>query len=557
MAISFPPHFHSGIRPREADGPRPAVAPADAPATVAWRPWGTDAFTQAQVRGRPVLLFLETAWSAACRAMERDVFADPALARLIQAETVPVRVDADRRPDIADRYTQGGWPTTLFLTPEGEPLAGGTYLDAPELTRLLTRVVSTGAARRSELAVRAHRVTAGSGSDDVEPGAAAVDAADDAQAARSELAWIVERLHASVDPEHGGFGRGAKFPHAAALNFALAYGSETQDTALIDLALQSLDRLAAGGLSAPDGAFYRGCAGRDWSAPDAAKLLETQAELIPVLLDAWIMTGDDAYRDRALAALAFIERTLHDGPRGGFFASQAPDGSIDRVLLTDANARTITALLHAGRVLSDTSFTERAVQAIERIIPVSYVRRAGLAHVIVPGADSAGVDLVSDDSAGTDSARPDSSKPDSASPGSARNGDRAQVRGLLTDQAYASAALLDAGVAVGEPAYVELAEELMRSTVRKLWRPGRGFADRLPSSAGAGDVGLLAEPVYPFAANAVAARVLLRLGAGANRPDLLESAHAALRALGAVYRQQDVLSAELGLTRLAAAHLSA
>jgi hypothetical protein len=97
----------------------------------------------------------------------------------------------------------------------------------------------------------------------------------------------------------------------------------------------------------------------------------------------------------------------------------------------------------------------------------------------------------------------------------------------------------------------------MRSAIRKLWRPGRGFADRLPSSAGAGDVGLLAMPVYPFAANAVAARVLFRLGRGADRPDLLALARSATDALGAVYQQQDVLGAELGLTRLAGADTAA
>jgi uncharacterized protein YyaL (SSP411 family) len=515
---------------------------------IRWLPWGTEAFSRAQSGGRPVLLSLVTSWSAACQALDRDVFSDPGLARAIEEAAVPIRVDADRRPDLAERYTQGGWPTTLFLTPEGDLLAGCAWPDAARLTALVTGVAAALRERRQELALLAQRhrasasASAGGGAAAVilpaapaEPDpagagdavAASRDAADEESTAAATLSWIADRVVADFDPDHGGFSAGdaGKFPLAAPLAFALWQGARIGDARLLDVAFITLDRMAAGALSAADGAFHRGCARRDWSEPDEARLLETQAELIPLYLDAWALTGVPGYRARAESALGFVDRTLRDPARGGFFASQAPDGSIDRVLLTDANAKMIGALLRAGRVFEDTTFLERAAQAIERLVPAAYQRQAGVAHIVTP-ADAPG-------DAGGHAA-----------------GDVAQVRGLLADQVHASAALLETGLAVGEPVYVELAEELMRGALRKLWRPGAGLADRIRSTAGAGNVGLLADPLYPFATNAAAARVLIRLGRDANRADLLESAHATLKILGHTYREQGMLSAELGLALL-------
>jgi uncharacterized protein YyaL (SSP411 family) len=514
-------------------------------AAIRWLPWSTEAFARAQTSGRPVLLSVVTSWSAACQALDRDLFSDPGLARAIEERTVPIRVDADRRPDLAERYTQGGWPTTLFLTPEGDLLAGCPWQDAARLTTLVTGVAAALTTRRQELALLAqrHRASASVGvGSSANAGVAAMvaasrDAAADESTAAATLSRTADRLLADFDPDHGGFlaGRQAgdeeagKFPVAAPLAFALWQGARTEDARLLDVAFVTLDRMATGGLSAPDGAFHRGCARRDWSEPDEARLLETQAELIPVYLDAWTLTGVPNFRARAESALDFVDRTLRDPRRGGYFASQAPDGSIDRVLLTDANAKMIGALLRAGRAFEETTFLERAAQAIERLVPVAYQRQAGVAHVVTPAPDS------------------DASEQASAADAA---GDGAQVRGLLADQVHASAALLETGLAVGESVYVDLAEELMRGALRKLWRPEFGLADRIRSTAGAGNVGLLADPVYPFATNAAAARVLIRLGRDAERSDLLESAHATLKILDRRYQQQGILSAELGLALL-------
>jgi uncharacterized protein YyaL (SSP411 family) len=278
---------------------------------------------------------------------------------------------------------------------------------------------------------------------------------------------------------------------------------------MLDVAITTLDRMGWDGLSAEaEGAFHYACARADWTEPDRAHLLDVQADMIRLYLDAWTITGADRYRDRARDAWAYVDRTLHDRANGGFFASEHA-GQVDRVLLTDANARMIRTLLHAAQVLDDVTLAETAARAAERIMPAVYGRGAGVAHVL----DT-----------------------------------HARVRGLLTDQVHASAAMFDLGQASGDPTYLDLADELMRSSLRKLWDARLGvFVDRLQSSAGAGDVGLLGDPYRPFALNAEAARLLERLGRQTGLEEFLARAADVRRWLDGNYSTQGISSAEYGL----------
>jgi uncharacterized protein YyaL (SSP411 family) len=169
----------------------------------------------------------------------------------------------------------------------------------------------------------------------------------------------------------------------------------------------------------------------------------------------------------------------------------------------------IRTLLHAARLFDDVTMAETAARAAERIMPAVYGRGAGVAHVL----DT-----------------------------------HARVRGLLTDQVHASAAMFDLGQASGDPTYLDLSDELMRSSLRKLWDARLGaFVDRLPSSAGAGDVGLLGDPYRPFVLNAEAARLLERLGRQTGHDEFLARAADVRRWLDGNYSAQGISSAEYGL----------
>src|SRR6185436_12198674 len=109
---------------------------------VDWQPWSAETFERAAREGKPVLLSIAAAWCRACHEMDRTTYADPAVAALIAGRFVAVRVDADRRPDINERYNLGGWPTTAFLTADGALITGGTFVPLERMASVLTRVAA-------------------------------------------------------------------------------------------------------------------------------------------------------------------------------------------------------------------------------------------------------------------------------------------------------------------------------------------------------------------------------------------------------------------------------
>ena len=184
---------------------------------IRWRAWGADAFAEAHAARRPVLLSIHVAWSAACRQMDDETFADPAVVALVDDRLVPIRVDADQRPDIGERYSLGGWPTTVFLTPDGECLGGGTFVEPDRLRAALEDVSASFESRRDEIwrsglearRRRAATVHASAGLDDTAP------------------ARVAMRLRETFDETWAGFGLGVKVPDEAPLAFALRHGVAT------------------------------------------------------------------------------------------------------------------------------------------------------------------------------------------------------------------------------------------------------------------------------------------------------------------------------------------
>ena len=123
--------------------------------SIAWREWGAEAFARATAEHKPILLFVGAAWCRWTAEMDRFSYRDPRVVHLVADRFLPVRVDAERRPDVSARYTLDGWPTTAFLTPDGDLLGGGTYLDADALATVLADVAGAFAGRRADIADRA------------------------------------------------------------------------------------------------------------------------------------------------------------------------------------------------------------------------------------------------------------------------------------------------------------------------------------------------------------------------------------------------------------------
>ena len=476
---------------------------------VEWRSWGRAAFDEARAGQVPVLLALGPHWCPGTAAMLRGAYADPRVADLLDERFVPIRVDAEERPDIGERYGLGAWPTTAFLTPGGHVLGGETYATAERLRDLLPRVADAFEQQRDAIAER--------GAVPAPQPAVLLAGAPDPDVG----AWVGGHLLAQFDAQHGGFGAGAKRVHAAALELAWRRAGDG-DEAFAAVVERTLRAMAGGGLyDEIDGGVFRYCARRDWTEPATEKLLAVNAEALRLFL----LPGVEACFDRAIGVVGYVRRTLADSTpdHAGFFASQQGDPAyyrqqadgeplngappVDRAVYADGTATMARAFAAASETLRDSSLLEFAVDAMEHVVAGTYERGGGIAH---------------------------------------RAGSRTGVRGLLADQVQASAALLDLHELTGREAYLDIAQELMHFALQHLWDAARGggFLDRVRT---AGDVGLLRDPVRPFAVNCEAARVLLRLARITSDPDLHGRAAATLASQTPVARAHGVDAAPYAL----------
>jgi uncharacterized protein len=292
---------------------------------VDWRPWGEEAFSQARRSRKPLLVSIGYSACHWCHVMERESFADEATAALMNELFVSVKVDREERPDVDAVYMdavvaltgQGGWPLTAFLTPYGEPFFGGTYFPPeprhglPSFRQVLRAVSDAYRERPEDVAAQAEAlVGALRRSAETEPSREPLTA---------ELLAEAERvLLAQLDPRWGGFGHAPKFPPASALEFLLRRGS-------LDAVRLTLDGMSAGGMyDLVGGGFHRYSVDAQWLVPHFEKMLYDNALLVPPYLHAWLLTGDERYRNVAEQTLDYMVRELRL-PGGGFASSQDAD----------------------------------------------------------------------------------------------------------------------------------------------------------------------------------------------------------------------------------------
>ncbi|WP_135304280.1 DUF255 domain-containing protein [Haloarcula amylovorans] len=268
---------------------------------VEWREWGPAAFERAAGSGKPILLSLTVPWSAECRAMDRGVFGEPRIAANINDGFVPVRVDADRNPRVRERYTMGGFPSTVFLTPEGEVITGATFLGPEGFRGILDSVRESWDAKGAAAGSIPRQLR------DEEPPAGEM---------RPRIEeHMIEQLLGAFDEEFGGWGTDVKFPLPRTIEFALVRAR--------DQATRTLEAVRTHLLDTYDGGFFRYGTGRDWSNPRREKLTDENAALVRAFAHGYRYTGTDAYRDAARRTVEYLTTDLWTGE--AFAASQAGD----------------------------------------------------------------------------------------------------------------------------------------------------------------------------------------------------------------------------------------
>jgi len=303
---------------------------------VDWYPWGEEAFAAAREQDKPILLSIGYAACHWCHVMERESFEDPQTAAYMNEHFINIKVDREERPDVDDIYMQatllfnrgnGGWPMTVFLTPDGHPFHAGTYFPPeprygmPSFRQVMEAVVETWRKKRGEVE-RAGRALA----EELSRAMAAGLTREPELLTPAILDDAAQEMLRRTDPLHGGLTRGApKFPNPINLEFLLRYHAATGHEPAREVVLFTLRKMARGGLyDQLGGGFHRYSVDERWLVPHFEKMLYDNALLSRVYLHAWQISGDPFLREIAEETLDYVLREM-TSPEGAFYSTQDAD----------------------------------------------------------------------------------------------------------------------------------------------------------------------------------------------------------------------------------------
>jgi len=304
---------------------------------INWYEWGEDAFGLAKSLDKPILLDIGAVWCHWCHVIDRESYENPIIAKIINEHFIPVKVDRDERPDVDSRYQsaisaisgQGGWPLTGFLMPDGKPFFGGTYFPPedtggrPGFRRILLAVADAYQNKRDELLKTSEAL------------AEAVAKAEAFAGARAEFdLGVIDSQISSLtqlfDLRNGGFGKAPKFPHASAVDLLFARYRQTGEKHLLAMAENTLEKMAKGGVyDQLAGGFHRYSVDERWLVPHFEKMSYDNSELLRNYLHGWQATRNPFLKQTAESIIAWVNQELSDHAKGGFYASQDADVSLD------------------------------------------------------------------------------------------------------------------------------------------------------------------------------------------------------------------------------------
>jgi len=299
---------------------------------VDWYSWGDEAFEKARKENKPVLLSIGYSACHWCHVMERESFENEKIATLMNELFVNIKVDREERPDLDEIYMnavqmltgRGGWPMTIFLTPEAKPFYGGTYFPPedrqgmPGFPKILQGVAQAYRERPADveksvaqiLDTLHHMAESQPSEKDFAPGT---------------IAESCEKIARAYDSENGGLGQAPKFPNAGVYELFLRYYSESGEERYLTMVAHTLTKMAQGGIyDHLGGGFHRYSVDAKWLVPHFEKMLYDNAQLLRIYSQAYVITRDPAYKTVVEESARYLLREMHD-PEGGFYSTQDAD----------------------------------------------------------------------------------------------------------------------------------------------------------------------------------------------------------------------------------------
>jgi uncharacterized protein len=590
---------------------------------VAWQEWGEEAFARAAAEDKPILLDIGAVWCHWCHVMDRESYENAETAKLINEHFVAVKVDRDERPDVDTRYQaavsaisgQGGWPLTAFLTPEGKPYFGGTYFPPqdqygrPGFPRVLMTMAESFYKQRAEVNESASSVVAAIEHNESFMGRAGNPGPE-------LVAKLVASALKQFDSRSGGFGSQPKFPHSGAIDLLLDAASRVSvgDTAAAakNAALVTLQKMSKGGIyDHLAGGFHRYSVDERWVVPHFEKMSYDNSELLKNYVHAFQTFVEPECARVAREMIEWIDAWLSDRERGGFYASQDADFSLEDdgdyftwtrdeaaevltaeelavagayydigeigdmhhnpaknvlhvkgtlegvaksigISLDEAGERLASAKtkMYAARLKRPTPYVDKTIYVGWNGMMISAYLEAGR---VLDMPEVSAFALKSLDRVLGTAWDPEAGMAHVVAYGEA-GGSGVRVAGVLEDYVFLGHAALDAWEATGEIRYYENAEAIAEVAVKRFYDPvGCGFFDTETPKAGETRLGALGARRKPLqdsptpAGNPTAAALLLRLEALNEREDYAVKALETLETFAGVVEHFGLYAASYGL----------
>ncbi|QQR93086.1 MAG: thioredoxin domain-containing protein [Candidatus Iainarchaeum archaeon] len=365
---------------------------------IAWRDWSKEAFEQAKKEHKPILLDLTAVWCHWCHRMDEDNYARESIIKTINEHFIPLRVDIDAFPEIANRYHMGGFPTTAFLDAFGNTMMGGTYIPPGQFDSTLEQVKQMYAHISKELP--------NTNADELPLMEKSANVSKELPQLTSLLsATIAEEIGHNFDADNGGFGLQPKFPLPDVVDFLLLHFMQSKEghfRMMVEQTLHGMERLQ----DEEEKGFFRYAVQADWTQPHYEKMLETNAGIIRNYVHAFGVLHHEEYKRVAQEAIGYVATHLTSN-EGFFFASQDADEHyyghfleerrnlsppfIDQRLFCNLNAQMIHAFLEGGVYLDEKQWIRMGLRALDEVLRQCTHPTKGLLHTPHEGQIPAGL----------------------------------------------------------------------------------------------------------------------------------------------------------------------